>query len=461
MLLQELSEAFNSSVIIEVNGGTLLASGPELNSRETLDANGFSLVSSGVHLSDDEVLIVLEGFGKFIKDGSEFLAMAAPGSIELNKDVLSVIEDNGIEAFADEDDDIAFLSLGDFLGFEVSLEFTGFPVIEKVKDISFGDFGIHVKFLEVSSGVVDSDSGEVLAGDTDVLGESGLEAFSDVSDDNLDLALDLRGDGGENGVEFSSLLGVSVSVEEKSGGGLTEDELSALLVEFHEEGKGVLGDESLKSFLGNLGGVVSLVVEFLEEHNSSGFNSELGVGFLVGDVSEQGVVIASGDSLENFEIGGVVSEINDGNFGLSMECFDFSDGGQDLGGGAGLLFHPGNNLGLGSSTVVLGSDSVGEELEGRESFDAEFGGDGLVNGTVDLGQGDGRVSLLEDLSGSGVLGGQLLAVTAPGSVELDQDVLVVLDGGVEVVVSEDEDSFFFGEVDATCETNGDYQHDGK
>ena len=286
MLHQELSEAFNSSVIIEVHGGSLLASGPELNSRETLNANGISFISSGVHLSDDEVLIVLEVFSEFIIDGSEFLAMAAPGGIELNKDVLSVIEDNGLEALADEDDDIAILSLGDFLGFEVSLEFTGFPVVDEVKDISFGDFGIHVEFLEVSSGVVDSDSGEVLASDTDVLGESGLEAFSDVSDDNLDLALDLSGDGGEDGVEFSSLLGVSVSVEEKSGGGLTEDELSALLVEFHDEGGGVLGDESLESVLGNLGGVVSLVVEFLEEHNSSGFDSELGVGFLVGDVSE-------------------------------------------------------------------------------------------------------------------------------------------------------------------------------
>ena len=144
-----------------------------------------------------------------------------------------------------------------------------------------------------------------------------------------------------------------------------------------------------------------------------------------------------------------------------MEGFDFSHGGQDLGGGAGLLLHPGDDFGLGSSTVVLGSDTVGEELEGRESFDAESGGNGLVNGAVDLGEGDGGISLLEDLSGSGVLGGQLLAVTAPGSVELDQDVLVVLDGGVEVVVSKDEDSFFFGEVDAAGETNRDYQHNGK
>ena len=90
--------------------------------------------------------------------------------------------------------------------------------------------------------------------------------------------------------------------------------------------------------------------------------------------------------------------------------------------------------GSGVATTLVGKAvlvTLGEELEGGEATDAEALGDGLVGGGVEVGDDGVRT----DLGGKLVPGGgHADAVTAPGGVELDEDVLgSVEDDLVEVV----------------------------
>lgn len=69
---------------------------------------------------------------------------------------------------------------------------------------------------------------------------------------------------------------------------------------------------------------------------------------------------------------------------------------------------------LGDTTaVVVGDGLAAEELEGGEALDLVLLGELGVGGGIDLGDLDGVVELAELLGGSGVLGGELLAVAAP------------------------------------------------
>jgi len=187
--------------------------------------------------------------------------------------------------------------------------------------------------------------------------------------------------------------------------------------------------------LGDLSKVVSLLVELLEQDDSSSGDAEFGQSFSIVSGSEEDIIVGSSDSLEDFQLISGSTEVNNSDFGSLGEGLDFSDSGEGPCDGAGFLLHPGDDFGLGSSSVVLAGDSVGEELESGEALDLELAGDGLVDGGVDFGERERGVVVSEGLGSSGVLGSESFAVTAPGSVEFNEDVLVVLDGGFEVVVS--------------------------
>jgi hypothetical protein len=73
----------------------------------------------------------------------------------------------------------------------------------------------------------------------------------------------------------------------------------------------------------------------------------------------------------------------------------------------------------------------GEELDGRETLDLVGN---VVGGGIDLGDGDLVGVGLEHLTQLLVLGSKGLAVTAPGGVELDQDILVGVHDNLVVVL---------------------------
>jgi hypothetical protein len=111
LLLEELDETFLGSLTVIVNGVLLVVGGPELKSGESMDCNTLNFVGGGINLSDDQVLVVSELSGEGLIDGGQLIfkeniitkvtveithrfAVSAPGSVELNEDILSGVEDN-------------------------------------------------------------------------------------------------------------------------------------------------------------------------------------------------------------------------------------------------------------------------------------------------------------------------------------------------------------------------------
>jgi len=131
VFLQVLDETFFGSFTIVVNGSVLLTLGVELDSGETGDADGFDFVSSGIHLGDGNTLNVLKSGGELSINRGKGLAMAAPGSVVFNKDVVIIIHDDIIEVLTDNDLDVSFIiGFGELFGLEERLEL----VFNEVRD---------------------------------------------------------------------------------------------------------------------------------------------------------------------------------------------------------------------------------------------------------------------------------------------------------------------------------------
>lgn len=71
--------------------------------------------------------------------------------------------------------------------------------------------------------------------------------------------------------------------------------------------------------------------------------------------------------------------------------------------------------------------SVAENLQSRKSRNAKFVTGGLINGAVDLDEGNWRIVGLQLGGRFLIFGGHSLAMSTPWSVELDQGDLVLLD----------------------------------
>lgn len=141
--------------------------------------------------------------------------------------------------------------------------------------------------------------------------------------------------------------------------------------------------------------------------------------------------------------------------GLLDLVLDAGSGGGLLGHAVGLDALGGGVVGDGDLVAAVVADEVGESLDGAgavvlyglglvaglEELDGGEAGDvigDVVGGGVDLGDGDlvGESGVL--LGQLVVLGGQSLAVAAPGGVELEEDVLVVVDDEVLVALGDDD-----------------------
>lgn len=141
-----------------------------------------------------------------------------------------------------------------------------------------------------------------------------------------------------------------------------------------------------------------------------------------------------------------VSEENDGDGVVTLE-FVKSGLVLDLGGDmSDSLLDPGNDLFIGSSSSEINGGSVGEELDGWVSLDGESGSQLWLFSGINLGQGDWLFESLQGGGGSLVFWLELLAVSTPWGIELDQDELVLSDNGVEVGLSQDEDTLILLDV---------------
>jgi len=111
-------------------------------------------------------------------------------------------------------------------------------------------------------------------------------------------------------------------------------------------------------------------------------------------------------------------------------------------GRASFLRDPRNNGICGPSSCVFGILTVHKPLEGGEALNFVLLSELLVNSGINLSQEHGRIFFGKNSRGLCVLWGELLAVTAPRCVEFHKKELMLSERLGEIVICEDEDTFF-------------------
>ena len=105
----ELRDGREVTVTLVTDGGILVVTGEEEEGGEATNVvGGINIVLSGIDLGNDDRVNLGEGRGDLLVEGSEGLAVTAPGSVELDEDVLSLILDDGIKVLVDESLDVRF-----------------------------------------------------------------------------------------------------------------------------------------------------------------------------------------------------------------------------------------------------------------------------------------------------------------------------------------------------------------
>lgn len=207
VLLDEGDQVLDGAVTSVLNGRVLGASGVDLDGREASDGVG-DIVGGGVDLGDGDLLAQLGvgvESGKFLVLGSEGLAVATPGSVVFDEDILLVVDDNVLEATANNDGN-ALLGLGDGLGLHAGLNLAVEDVLDELADLLGVDLlGLVVGVLGVLGDILDGEGGEVLGLEVEVAGV-GTEELG-VEGDDVDVTAVLLSDGTEVSGELLALLG--------------------------------------------------------------------------------------------------------------------------------------------------------------------------------------------------------------------------------------------------------------
>jgi len=143
-----------------------------------------------------------------------------------------------------------------------------------------------------------------------------------------------------------------------------------------------------------------------------------------------------------------VTEENTDNFVVRLVFLNIGDRGDFNRDGSSLLGYPLNDFSSSSTTFVVNRSggTLDEPLQSGETLDVEFARGSLFNGSVNLSELDVGSRGGELLSSGSEFRSELLAVTAPGSIELNQSEVKFRDGVIEVAVSEDNNTFFSGPV---------------
>lgn len=193
------------------------------------------------------------------------------------------------------------------------------------------------------------------------------------------------------------------------------------MAELDDQWKTVGGDKLLQVLGGQLlGEGDALLVKGLEEGNAVLGDLEGGGDGRVVDDGERSLVIVGGHLEEDLGVGVVLrGEVAHDDHLLLLiitECSGRLSGGKLFGRRAGLLLHPVDDLVGGAAAAVLHHLPIVPELQSGVAADFKLLGEISLLGGVHLAEQQ-RGALLGELRGRlGELGGERLAVAAPGSV---------------------------------------------
>lgn len=387
--------------------------------------------------------------GEVLIDWGKGLAVSTPRSVELKKNELSTVLDKSIEVLSDNNLNWLVVLLWDLLRLVDLLKGSTLPLSDESLNSLSGELSLELELAEVSVSWVDDPKGwGVGSSDSDVVSKSLSKSRGNLGGEENDSVFVGLSNSLEDSVE------VARSIIEVNDGWLlsSEDSLNSLIsLEVHDWWESDGSDMGEDSVLGDSSaeGGGSIVVLGVDDN---GVSSIGGLESGVGSVGEDDSIERDGSRLEGIEVSSLGSE-EDGEdlvgLLLLLEVGGIIDG---LGGWSGLLLDPVDDLWMGSSSVVFDWGSIDEEFESWVSLDLEFLGDVGVFGGVDLGERDWVVETLELLGGLGVLRGELLAVSTPWGVELDEHEFEFTDSLLEVAVSEDKDVLLFWETVVNSES---------
>ena len=205
VLTDESSEILNSAGTAVLNGLGLAVGGVELDGREALNLIG-NVVKSSIDLGDCD--LVGEGLvhlTELLVLGSKRLAVTAPGSVELDQDILVGVHDNFVVILGDNNGDGTVVLLGDGLGLDAGVDLAGDKVVKELGNLLCGEVSALEGELLVLLSVLDGESGPLA--DLEVEVASVLTEGLCVDGGEVDLALVLLGDRLEGSSESLTLLG--------------------------------------------------------------------------------------------------------------------------------------------------------------------------------------------------------------------------------------------------------------
>jgi hypothetical protein len=132
--------------------------------------------------------------------------VSAPGSVELDQDILLVINDNLLVVATNNNGNRSLLSLGDGLGLQARLNLAVKDVLDELADVlGINLLGLVVRVLGVLGGVLDGESRELLGLKVEVTSVSAEELS--VKGNNVDGSTVALSDGTEVSSELLTLLG--------------------------------------------------------------------------------------------------------------------------------------------------------------------------------------------------------------------------------------------------------------
>jgi hypothetical protein len=139
VLIEPVLECLKVTVTFVVEA-FLVVLGVESESGVATDLESSDFVSGSVELGNHEVGIVSESFTEFLPDGGKRFAVAAPGSVVLDKNVLGGVHNDLFEGGANEDGNGA-LGFGNGLALQMGSEAARLELINVVLDAVNGEGG--------------------------------------------------------------------------------------------------------------------------------------------------------------------------------------------------------------------------------------------------------------------------------------------------------------------------------
>ena len=190
VLLDELDEILGSSGSRVGDGVLLVTSGEHLDGGEAGNVIR-DIVGSSVNLGNDNLILELGSGvlgGKVIVLGGESLAVTAPGSVELEENILGVVENDIVVALGYDNSDGTLLLLRDGLRLDGRLNLALGELSDELGDGVLGDLLLGIEGeLEVLLDILNGERGELVSGKVEVAGVSTKRAG--VNNSEVDLAL--------------------------------------------------------------------------------------------------------------------------------------------------------------------------------------------------------------------------------------------------------------------------------